>query len=358
MLYHLLYRFHESFGAFNLLKYITFRTLMALFTALAIYLIFGNAWIRFLQRKQMEQAIRTDGPQTHLGKKGTPTMGGVLVMFGVVVSVLLWGSLTNAYVWLGLFVFVSMGLIGWVDDYRKVILKNPRGFPGKYKIILEVIICLAVALYMYGWLGLDTRLHVPFFKDIQPDLSFWYLILSILVIVGTANAVNITDGLDGLVTVPSISAFMTYGLLVYVAGNSIMAGYLQVPYVRDVPEVAIICGAVVGACLGFLWFNTYPAQIFMGDVGALALGGLLGWVAMVTKQETLLILVGGIFVLETLSVITQVVSFKLTGKRIFRMAPLHHHFELKGWKEPKIIVRFWIVSFILALLSLATLKVR
>jgi len=331
---------------------------MGLFTALAIYLLLGNRWITMLKGWQMAQVIRTDGPQTHLNKKGTPTMGGVLVMLGVVVSVLLWGNLTNPYVWLGLFVFVSMGLIGWVDDYRKVILKNPKGFPGRYKIILEVIICLSVALYMYGWLRLDTRLYVPFFKDFQPDLSYWYLILSILVIVGTSNAVNITDGLDGLVTVPSISAFMTYGLLVYVAGNSIMSNYLQIPYVRDVGEVAILCGAVVGACLGFLWFNTYPAQIFMGDVGALALGGLLGWVSMVTKQELLLILIGGIFVLETLSVITQVVSFKMTGKRVFKMAPLHHHFELKGWKEPKIIVRFWIISFILALLSLATLKVR
>ncbi len=358
MLYLLLYPLRDSFGLFNVLKYITFRTFMGLFTALAIYLLLGNRWIRFLQAKQMEQSIRHDGPQTHLAKKGTPTMGGVLVMFGVVVSVLLWGSLTNPYVWMGLFVFVCMGLIGWVDDYRKVILKNPKGFSGRYKIILEVIICLAVALYMYGWLRLDTRLYFPFFKDFQPDLSAWYLILSILVIVGTANAVNITDGLDGLVTVPSISSFMTYGIIVYVAGNAIIANYLQIPYVRDVGEVAILCGAVVGACLGFLWFNTYPAQIFMGDVGALALGGLLGWVAMVTKQELLLILIGGIFVLETLSVITQVASFKLTGKRIFRMAPLHHHFELKGWKEPKIIVRFWIISFILALLSLATLKVR
>lgn len=358
MLYHLLYPLHENFSPLNVFKYITFRTFVSLFTALVIYGVLGRWWIQFLKSKQFAQTIRSDGPESHISKKGTPTMGGVLVVGAVLLAVLLWGNWANSYIWICLFVFVSMGMVGLVDDYRKIIRKDPHGFPGRYKIVLEVVICLIAALWMYGWLGLETNLHVPFFKEVKPDISFWYLSLSILVIAGTANAVNLTDGLDGLVSVPAIAAFLTYGLFVYIVGNTVIAGYLQLPYVRDAGEVAIVCGAVVGALLGFLWFNTYPAEIFMGDVGALALGGLLGLVAMITKQELLLILIGGIFVLETLSVITQVVSFKLTGRRIFRMAPIHHHFELKGWKEPKIIVRFWIISFVLALLSLATLKLR
>lgn len=358
MLYHLLYPLREDFGLFNVLKYITFRTFAALMTAMLIYFLFGKRWIAWLKRKSMDQTIRADGPVTHLDKRGTPTMGGILVLGSVLASVLLWGNLNNAFVWVCLFVFVTMAAIGFVDDYRKVVKKDPKGFPGRYKIVLEVVICLIAALMLYGYLGLDTKLHFPFFKELQPDLSFGYLYLTILVVAGTANAVNLTDGLDGLVSVPVMTAFITYGLFVYIVGNSVIAGYLQIPYVSNAGETAIICGAVVGACLGFLWFNTYPAEIFMGDVGALGLGGLLGVVALITKQELLLIVIGGIFVLETVSVITQVVSFKLTGKRIFRMAPLHHHFELKGWKEPKIIVRFWIISFILALLSLVTLKLR
>ncbi|MBI4411824.1 MAG: phospho-N-acetylmuramoyl-pentapeptide-transferase [Deltaproteobacteria bacterium] len=358
MLYHLLYPLRDDFGLFNVLKYLTFRTFAALLTALLVYFFFGRRWIGYLRAKSMNQTIRTDGPQTHLGKKGTPTMGGVLIVGAVALSVFLWGDLTNAFVRVCLFVFGAMAAIGFVDDYRKVIKKNPHGFPGRYKIILEVVICLAAALWLYGYVGLDTKLHFPFFKELQPDLSFGYLYLAILVVAGTANAVNLTDGLDGLVSVPAMTAFITYGLFVYIVGNSVIAGYLQVAYVSDAGETAVLCGAVVGACLGFLWHNTYPAEIFMGDVGALGLGGLLGTVALITKQELLLIVIGGIFVLETLSVITQVISFKLTGKRIFKMAPLHHHFELKGWKEPKIIVRFWIISFILALLSLATLKLR
>lgn len=358
MLYQFLYLWHEAFSPLNVLKYITFRTFLALLTSLVIYFVLGGPWIRFLKRKQMDQTIRADGPESHLGKKGTPTMGGVLVVAATVASVLLWGNLANSYVGVCLFVFLAMGLVGFIDDYRKVVKKDPHGFPGRYKIVLEVVICLASALWIYGHLGLETKLYVPFFKDFQPDISCLYLVLTILVVAGCANAVNITDGLDGLVSVPSITAFITYGLLVYIVGNTVIAGYLQLPYVRDAGETAIVCGAVVGALLGFLWFNTYPAEIFMGDVGSLALGGLLGLVALITKQELLLLLIGGIFVLETLSVITQVISFKLTGKRIFRMAPLHHHFELKGWKEPKIIVRFWIISFVLALLSLTTLKLR
>lgn len=357
-MFYYLYSLHEHFKFFNVFKYITFRTFSALFTALFIYLIFGKYWIAFLARKKMAQTIRTDGPTAHLGKKGTPTMGGVLMAFAILVSVLLWGNLTNAYVWACLIIFIGMGLIGFIDDYQKVTQKSSKGFAGRYKIVLEVFLCLAVALYLYGYKGLDTRLYFPFFKDLAPDLSVFYLILTILVVVGSANAVNLTDGLDGLATVPTMTSFITYGVFVYLVGNVVISNYLQLPYVSGAGEVAIICGAVVGACLGFLWFNTYPAEIFMGDVGALGLGGLLGIVALITKQEILLVVIGGIFVMETLSVITQVVSFKLTGKRIFKMAPIHHHFELKGWQEPKIIVRFWIISFILALLSLTTLKLR
>lgn len=358
MFYHLIYPLNDFFSGFNVFKYITFRTFAALITAMVIYLIFGQPWINYLRKKEMGQVIRSDGPQAHLNKIGTPTMGGVLMVASILVSILLWGNLTNPYVWACIFVFLAMSLIGFVDDYRKVILKDARGFPGRYKIVLEVIVCLVAALWIFGYLGLSTKLHFPFFKEVQPDLSFWYLFLTILVVVGSANAVNLTDGLDGLVAVPSMTSFMTYGLFIYIAGNTIISGYLNLPYVRDAGEVSIICGAVVGACVGFLWFNSYPADIFMGDVGALGLGGLLGLVALITKQEILLIIIGGLFVLETISVITQVVSFKLTGRRIFRMAPLHHHFELKGWSEPKIIVRFWIISFILALFSLSTLKLR
>lgn len=358
MFYQFLYPLHEVFGGLNVLKYITFRTFCALLTGLSIYLFFGKAWISFLRKKQFDQVIRDDGPQTHIGKRGTPTMGGVLVILAFTFSTLLWGDLTNSYVWVCLFVALSMAAIGFVDDYMKVVRKDPKGFPGRYKIILEVFICLAAALFVYGYVGLDTRLHLPFFKDVQPNLDYWYLFFTILVVVGCANAVNLTDGLDGLVAVPSMTSFMTYGLFVYIAGNKFISSYLQLPFVADAGEVSIICGGVVGACLGFLWFNAYPAEIFMGDVGSLSIGGLLGMVALITKQEILLIVIGGLFVLETLSVITQVASFKLTGKRIFKMAPLHHHFELKGWSEPKIIVRFWIISFVLALLSMATLKLR
>lgn len=358
MLYHYLYPLSETFGAFNVLKYITFRTFAAMLTGMACYFILGKPWIAYLRKKQIDQTIRDDGPQTHMGKKGTPTMGGILVVGSALFSILLWGNLGNAYIWVCLFVFVSMAIIGFIDDYRKVIQKNPHGFPGRYKIVFEVIICLIAALWMYGYLGLETRLHLPFFKSIRPDLSYVYLLFTILVVVGCANAVNLTDGLDGLVAVPSMTSFMAYGLFVYIVGNSIIASYLQLPYVRDAGEVAVICGAIVGVCLGFLWFNTYPAEIFMGDVGSLSLGGLLGIVALITKQELLLVVIGGLFVLETLSVIAQVISFKMTGKRVFKMAPLHHHFELKGWSEPKIIVRFWIISFVLALLSMTTLKLR
>lgn len=358
MFYHFLYPLSEYFGVFNVLKYITFRTFGAMLTAMLIYMIFGKRWISFLAKKQMKQAIRDDGPKSHMQKQGTPTMGGVLIILSVLFSVFLWGDLSNAYVWVCLFVFLGMGLVGFIDDYRKVILKDPQGFSGKYKIIIEVFICLIAALWMFGYLGLDTKIYFPFFKDVQFDLDFMYLFISILVIVGCANAVNLTDGLDGLVAVPSISSFLTYSLFIYIGGHSILSAYLHLPFVDQSGEVTILTAAVVGSCLGFLWFNSYPAEIFMGDVGSLSLGGLLGTVALICKQEILLILVGGLFVLETLSVMTQVISFKLTGKRVFRMAPIHHHYELKGWSEPKVIVRFWIISFVLALVSIATLKLR
>lgn len=358
MLYHLLYPLKDQFILFNVFKYITFRTFGALITALLIYFIFGTRWINYLRSKQFGQVIRDDGPQSHIIKKDTPTMGGLLVIGSLLISALLWCDLTNVYVWTSLLVMISFSLIGFVDDYQKIIKKNPLGFRGQYKIILEVVICLAAALYLYGNGHLDTKLQLPFFKDFAPDISFTYLYLSILVIAGCANAVNLTDGLDGLVTVPAMMSFFSYGVLSYAVGNVLIANYLQVPIVSGAGELAIICGAMIGALIGFLWYNTHPAEIFMGDVGALGIGALLGSIALITKNEILLIFIGGIFVLETVSVIIQVISFKLTGRRVFHMAPLHHHFELKGWKESKVIVRFWIISFILALSALATLKLR
>lgn len=358
MLLEYLYPYSEFFSGLNVLKYITFRSFGALITSMIVFFILGQPWIRFLKKRQFGQAIRDCGPESHQEKKGTPTMGGVLVMFSVLLAIGLWGNLSNEYVWACVFVFVTMGLIGFIDDYRKVITKDPKGFPGRYKIILEVLICLIGALWLYEELGLETRLYFPLAKGLTLELGAYYLVLAVLVVVGCANAVNLTDGLDGLVAVPSMTSFLTFGFFVYVVGHAVLADYLQFPFVKGAGEVTIVCAAVVGACLGFLWYNTYPAEIFMGDVGSLSLGGLLGFVALIAKQELLLMLIGGLFVLETLSVITQVLSFKMTGKRIFRMAPLHHHYELKGLSEPKIIVRFWIISIVLALLAMATLKLR
>lgn len=358
MLYHLLYPLKDEYIIFNLFRYITFRTFMALITALSIYFIFGKKWISFLKSKQFGQVIRDDGPENHLKKRNTPTMGGVLIFISTSVSGLLWSRLDNSFVWACLFVFFGFTLIGLIDDFQKVIKKNPLGFRGQYKIVIEIAICLLVSLYLFGSDLLPTTVSVPFFKTFQPDIGILYLYFSILVIVGTANAVNLTDGLDGLVTVPSISSFLSYGVLAYAAGHTIISEYLQVTYVPGVGELSILCGSIIGALIGFLWYNTHPAEIFMGDVGSLGIGGLLGTVAIITKNEILLILIGGIFVLETVSVIVQVTSYKLTGKRVFRMAPLHHHYELKGWHESKVIVRFWIISFILSLMALVTLKIR
>lgn len=358
MLYHLLYPLKDTFILFNVFKYLTFRTFGALVTALVIYFLFGSRWIRYLRARQFGQVIRDDGPQTHALKKDTPTLGGLLVVASLLVSSLLWCDLTNIYVWVALLVMIGFSMIGFLDDYQKIIKKNPLGFRGQYKIVLEVAICLLAGLYLYGDGHLDTRLRFPFLKDVTPELGVLYLYFAVLVIVGCANAVNLTDGLDGLVTVPAIMGFFSYGVLAYAAGHAVIARYLQVPWLPGVGELSILCGGMIGALIGFLWYNTHPAEIFMGDVGALGIGSLLGTIAVITKHEILLIVIGGIFVLETVSVIVQVVSFKLTGRRVFHMAPLHHHFELKGWKESKVIVRFWIISFILALSALATLKLR
>ncbi|MDX9821166.1 MAG: phospho-N-acetylmuramoyl-pentapeptide-transferase [Syntrophales bacterium] len=359
MIYHLLYPLHETISYFNVFRYITFRTIYAAITALVICFIIGPWMIRKLQSLQIGQPIREDGPATHLYKKGTPTMGGLLIIFAVTVSTLLWANLTVDYVWLVLTVTIGYGLIGFVDDYHKLVRRNSRGVPGRNRLVAEILIALMVSIILYSKSGFTSAVTIPFFKTALPDLGWGYVLLSTFIIVGAANAVNLTDGLDGLAIGPAITCVMTYLLFSYFAGNIRIARYLQIPYVAGTGELAIFCGAAVGAGIGFLWYNAYPAQIFMGDVGSLSLGGGLGTLAIITKQEILLAIVGGIFVVETFSVILQVGWFKLShGKRIFRMAPLHHHFELKGWAEPKIIVRFWIISILLALVAISTLKLR
>jgi phospho-N-acetylmuramoyl-pentapeptide-transferase len=359
MLYYLLYPLHERFIGFNVVKYITFRTVAAMFTAMLIYFIFGKMFIKYLGKKQFWQTLWEYVPITHRqGKVQTPTMGGVLIWFAVFVSVILWGRLDNAYVLLVMGVTLAFWLLGFFDDYLKVILKDAHGLRARYKFPLQLLIGTVAALVLFDGFGFDRHLSIPFFKNVIPDLGLWYVPFAALIIVGAANAVNLTDGLDGLVTGPSIIAYITYALFAYLVGHVALAGYLKIPYILGAGELSVMCGAIVGACIGFLWFNAHPAEIFMGDVGSLPLGGALGTIAIITKNELLLMLIGGIFVLETISVIVQVASFKLTGKRVFRMAPIHHHFELKGWPESKVIVRFWIIALILALVSLTTLKLR
>jgi phospho-N-acetylmuramoyl-pentapeptide-transferase len=359
MLFHLLYPLHETYSFFNVFRYITFRTIYAAITALVICFVIGPWMIKRLRALQIGQTIREDGPDSHLIKKGTPTMGGILIIFAVTISTLLWANLTVGYIWLVVMVMLGFGLIGFFDDYRKFTRQDSRGVPGKIRLSAEIAIALFVSVILYVKPGYNPNVTIPFFKTVLPNLGWGYVLLSTFIIVGAANAVNLTDGLDGLAIGPAITCFMTYLLFAYFAGNVKIASYLQIPYVPGTGELAIFCGAVVGAGIGFLWYNTYPAQVFMGDVGALSLGGSLGAVAVLTKQEILLAIVGGIFVLETFSVIFQVGWFKLTnGKRIFRMAPIHHHFELKGWPEPKVIVRFWIISILLALVAISTLKLR
>ncbi len=358
MLYHLLYPLASDVKLFNVFKYLTFRTIYAMITALVVSFIIGPWVIRKLEALQARQIIRTDGPESHLKKQGTPTMGGVLILSAIVIPTLLWADLTSIYVWLTLLILVGYGLIGFVDDYKKVVEKNPRGLSPRQKMLWQVLLGLAVAVFLYLRPGFSTQLFFPFFKNLHPELWIFFIPFVILVIVGASNAVNLTDGLDGLAIGPVVINAGTYMIFTYLAGNAKLSGYLQIPYVSGSGELAILCGAMVGAGLGFLWYNAYPAEVFMGDVGSLPLGGALGAVAVITKQEMLLVIVGGIFVIEALSVIFQVGSYKYRGKRIFRMAPIHHHFELKGVAEPKIIVRFWIITIILALVAISTLKLR
>ncbi|MBE0597469.1 MAG: phospho-N-acetylmuramoyl-pentapeptide-transferase [Desulfuromonadales bacterium] len=358
MLYHLLYPLHAEFSAFYVFRYITFRTIYATITALVICFIIGPWLIEKLSQLKVGQSIRKLGPESHFKKEGTPTMGGTLILLAIVLPTLLWADLSNIYVWITLLVTVGFGAVGFVDDFRKVRKKNSDGISPRQKMFWMMLIALLAGCLLYVYPPFQTTLVFPFFKGVKPDLGIFYIPFAMLVIIGASHAVNLTDGLDGLAIGPMIIATGTYLVFAYLAGNARLSDYLQISSVQGAGELSVLCGAMVGAGLGFLWFNSYPAQVFMGDVGSLSLGGALGTIAVITKQEIVLVIVGGIFVMEALSVIFQVTSFKLYGKRIFRMAPIHHHFELKGWPEPKIIVRFWIISIILALVGLSTLKLR
>ena len=359
MLYHLLYPLHTTLSVFNVFRYITFRTIYASLSAFFICFLLGPWIIRKLSGLQVGQYIRDDGPQSHLSKAGTPTMGGLLIVFSIVTSVLLWSDLTNHFTWIVLFVIIGYGLIGFIDDYLMQIKKRSKGLSVRNKLMLQFGLALIAGYLVYASPDFSTQVTIPLFKKLSPDLGWGYIVFAAFVIVGASNAVNLTDGLDGLAIGPVIIAATTYMIFAYVAGHIKIANYLQINYVVGSGEVAILCGTLAGAGMGFLWFNAYPAQIFMGDVGSLSLGAGLGTIAVITKQEILLVLVGGLFVVEALSVIFQVGFFKMTsGRRIFRMAPLHHHFELKGWPEPKVIVRFWIIAIALALLAMSTLKLR
>jgi phospho-N-acetylmuramoyl-pentapeptide-transferase len=360
MLYELV-QFSDQIGALNVFRYQTFRTGGAIFTALLFVMLFGPGIIDLLRIKQGKgQPIREDGPKTHLSKRGTPTMGGLMILAGITVSTLFWANLKNPYVWIVFGVTIGYGAIGFYDDYLKVTKRTTSGFGGKFRLILEVAIaCIATYfIMMLGKPALADALTFPFFKTAVLHLGVFFIILGAFVITGAGNAVNFTDGLDGLAIVPVMIAAASFGLIAYLVGNAKFATYLQIHYVAGTGELAVLCGAMIGAGLGFLWFNAPPAMIFMGDTGSLALGGLLGAIAVAVKHEIVLGIIGGLFVLETLSVIIQVISFKTTGKRVFKMAPLHHHFEQKGWSEPTVVVRFWIISVILALIGLATLKLR
>ncbi len=358
MLYHLLYPLHTEFSVLYVFRFITFRTIYATITALLIAFILGPWLIDKLQKMQIGQTIRKVGPESHFVKEGTPTMGGALILCAIIIPTLLWADLSNLFIWVTLMVTTGYGAIGFVDDYLKVVRKNSDGISARQKMFWQILIALIAAFLLYNSVGFDTRLSLPFFKNAQPDIGIFYIPFAVLVMVGASNAVNLTDGLDGLAIGPMIIAAATFLLLAYLAGNAKLAGYLQITGIQGAGELSVLCGAMVGAGLGFLWFNSYPAQVFMGDVGSLSLGGSLGTIAVITKNEIVLVIIGGIFVVEALSVIVQVISFRYWGKRVFRMAPIHHHFELKGWPEPKIIVRFWIISIILALIGLSTLKLR
>jgi len=358
MLYYFFYGLHTHSKFFNVFRYITFRTSYAVLTALLISFLVGDRVVQFLKDYQIGQQIRAEGPSSHKRKSGTPTMGGILILVSVILSTLFWADLRNRYVWLALFATVGFGAVGLVDDYLKTVRHHSDGLWPRYKFSSQVVVAALIASVLYVTPGFGTELTVPFFKNFSPHLGFFYIPFAVLVIVGASNAVNLTDGLDGLAIGPMVVAAVAYTVVTYVTGHKAFADYLLIQHIDGAGELAVFCGALVGAGLGFLWYNTYPAMMFMGDVGSLPLGGALGTVAVISKHELLLFLVGGIFVIEAVSVILQVASYKSTHKRIFLMSPIHHHFELKGWDEPKVVVRFWIISIILALLSLSTLKIR
>ncbi|MCP4202143.1 MAG: phospho-N-acetylmuramoyl-pentapeptide-transferase [bacterium] len=361
MLYHLLFPLAERIAAFNVFRYITFRSAGAIVTAVILSLVLGPWFIRRLQSWSIGQSIREEGPESHHTKAGTPTMGGLLILFAVLVSTLLWANLGDPLIWLVVAVTVAFGLIGFADDWLKIRRRHSRGLSAATKFLLQALVGAVAAIVMLSLPGefeVASTIALPFFKNAVFNIGWLFVPFVALLLVGSSNAVNLTDGLDGLAIGAVLIAAATYGIFAYVAGNAVVADYLQVPFVRGVGEVAVFCSALVGASIGFLWFNAHPAEVFMGDVGSLALGGAIGTVAVLSKQEIVLVLVGGLFVMEALSVILQVTSFKLTGKRVLRMAPIHHHFELSGWSEPKIIVRFWILAFLFSLIGLSTLKLR
>ena len=360
MLYSLTQYLEQFYSGFNVFGYLTLRAILGVLTALIISLVIGPFMIRKLSVYNIGQTVRDDGPDTHLKKAGTPTMGGALILVAIAIGTLMWADLSNRHIWVVIVTTFLFGAIGWIDDYKKLVKRDPKGLHSRYKYLWQSIFALAIAVYLYKTASpVETQFIVPFFKDIQIQLSaVGYIVITYFVIVGSSNAVNLTDGLDGLAILPTVMVGGALGIFAYASGHVGFAQYLSIPSIHGIGELVIFCGAIVGAGLGFLWFNTYPAQVFMGDVGALALGAALGVIAVMVRQELVLFIMGGIFVMETVSVILQVASFKLTGKRIFRMAPLHHHFELKGWPEPRVIVRFWIVTVILVLIGLASLKIR
>jgi phospho-N-acetylmuramoyl-pentapeptide-transferase len=360
MLYELAEYLAKFYSGFNVFQYLTLRGVLGVLTSLFLSLWLGPYMIQKLTHYQIGQSVRDDGPQSHLSKAGTPTMGGALIIIAITITTLLWSDLSNRFVWIVLGVLLSFGLVGWIDDYRKVIYKNPKGLPARYKYFWQSVFGLAAAFVLFytAKSPVELELIVPIFKNIHYDLGLMFIVLTYFVIVGTSNAVNLTDGLDGLAIMPTVLVGGALGIFAYASGHAGFSSYLNIPHVIGAGELVVFCGAIVGAGLGFLWFNTYPAQVFMGDVGALALGAALGVIAVIVRQELVLFIMGGVFVMETISVMLQVASFKLTGRRIFRMAPLHHHFELKGWPEPRVIVRFWIITVILVMIGLATLKIR
>jgi len=361
MLYNFLLNFIDIFSFFNVFKYITFRTGLAVFTSLIIVLLIGNPFIRYFAIKEITDPIRDDGPSEHIIKKiGTPTMGGLIILTGLLVSVLMWGDLRNIYVIFALYIAISFGVLGAYDDYKKIKFKNSSGISSKVKILIQTILAVLGIVFLLNFSENSElkNLFFPFFKNLVLNLGWFFIPFAVFVIIGSSNAVNLTDGLDGLATVPVILVAVCFAFISYVTGNIVFSEYLQIPYIEGTGEISIFCGAIIGACLGFLWFNAPPAKIFMGDTGSLSLGGSLGAVGIITKHEIVLAITGGLFVLEALSVMVQVISFKLTGKRIFKMAPIHHHFEKKGWPESTVVIRFWIISIVLAMIGLATLKLR